>query len=89
MTRTEETQLFLEYRNTGDPEALARVFDRVAPKLLLVAAHLSRDHAIAEDLVQTTFVAELCRNIRGTPPASSVAVLPPAPRHLRRGRSSD
>jgi len=38
MTRAEDTELFLRYRDSGDQEARARVFDRVAPKLLLVAA---------------------------------------------------
>jgi hypothetical protein len=32
---------FLEFRRTGDPKALAQVFDRIAPELLLGAAHLT------------------------------------------------
>jgi len=59
MTQSEETELFLRYRDSGDPAALAEVFDRVAPKLLLVAAHLSREFSTAEDLVQATFVAAM------------------------------
>lgn len=55
MTRTPE-QHFARYRDAGDLAALAAVFDAVAGQLLLVAGHLVRDGALAEDLVQTTFV---------------------------------
>ncbi len=48
--------LFLHWRAEGDPDLLARVFDRSAPRLLKVALHLARDPAAAEDLVQATFV---------------------------------
>src|SRR5262245_359238 len=47
---------FAAFRTTGDPAALARVFDAAAPRLLLLAAHWTRDPAEAEDLVQLTFV---------------------------------
>lgn len=49
-------QHFARYRDLGDLDALAAVFDAVAARLLLVAGHLVRDGATAEDLVQTTFV---------------------------------
>ncbi|MBK8979928.1 MAG: sigma-70 family RNA polymerase sigma factor [Planctomycetes bacterium] len=39
---------------TGAPEDLARVFDRLAPRLLLLAAHVAGERA--EDLVQATFL---------------------------------
>ncbi len=52
----EATREFLRFRDQGDPEAMARVFDLVAPKLLLLAMHLAKDTATAEDLVQTTFL---------------------------------
>jgi len=58
MERTEELD-FRRYRQSGDPEAMARVFDAVAPKLLLVAGHLTRDAGEAEDLVQATFLTAL------------------------------
>ncbi|MEQ1891949.1 MAG: sigma factor, partial [Planctomycetota bacterium] len=55
---------FRRFRERGDAAALARVFDALAPKLLLVAQHLTRDAGAAEDLVQTTFLAAL-RDARG------------------------
>ncbi len=59
MTQREIDRRFRQFRRTGDPEALGRVFDAVAPKLLVVAVHLVRDGAAAEDLVQTTFLAAI------------------------------
>lgn len=50
---------FLRYREHADSAALARVFDGLAPKLLLVAQHLTRNGASAEDLVQSTFLEAL------------------------------
>jgi len=47
---------FRTFRQTRDPAALAAVFDAAAPRLLLVAMHLCRDAATAEDLVQTVFL---------------------------------
>lgn len=52
-------QLFLRFRAHGDLDALARVFDACAPKLLGVARHLVRDEALAEDAVQQTFVTAI------------------------------
>lgn len=49
-------QNFVRYRDRGDLPALAAVFDAFAAHLLLVAGHLVHDGALAEDLVQTTFV---------------------------------
>lgn len=51
-----EAKDFLLFAQRGSPEALARVFDALAPRLLLIAGHLTRDAARAEDLVQTTFL---------------------------------
>ena len=61
MRTTNPDRLFARFRRTGDPEALARVFDAVAPKLLAVARHLVTDAAEAEDVVQATFVAAIER----------------------------
>jgi RNA polymerase sigma-70 factor (ECF subfamily) len=47
---------FLRFRDHGDAAALARVFDALAPRLLLLAAHLAPDAAQCEDLVQAVFV---------------------------------
>ena len=50
---------FARFRRTGDPRALARVFDRTAPELWRVAAHLCRTHHDAEDAVQSTFLSAI------------------------------
>ncbi len=55
--------LFLHYRETGDAQALARVFDQLAPELLLVAAHLAGGD-LAEDLVQATFLEAIRQRAR-------------------------
>ncbi len=50
---------FLRWREAGEPDALAAVFDRLAPELLLVAAHFADARHDAEDLVQETFLAAI------------------------------
>ena len=50
---------FQNFRTTGSPEALAEVYDAVAPHLLRLAMHLAVDAAAAEDLVQATFVTAI------------------------------
>lgn len=65
-TSTPESDFEL-FRESGDMRALARVFDRLAPELLLVAAHVVRDAALAEDLVQTTFLEAIRSARRWTP----------------------
>lgn len=55
------TRLFLRYRERGNGRALAAVFDLVAKELLAVAAHLARDAAEAEDLVQIVFLRAMER----------------------------
>ena len=47
---------FARFCANRDPDDLAEVFDRTAPRLILVAMHLTRDAATAEDLLQTTFL---------------------------------
>jgi RNA polymerase sigma-70 factor (ECF subfamily) len=47
---------FARFRASGDPAALARVFDATAPTLLRLARHLASSEAAAEDLLQATFV---------------------------------
>lgn len=52
---TTPEQDFLRWRTHGDAAALGRVFDRLAPELLLVAGHVAA-RGSAEDLVQTVFL---------------------------------
>lgn len=59
MIRSRTDRLFERFRCTGDPRALAGVFDRTAPELWRVAAHLCRDRHEAEDLVQGTFLTAI------------------------------
>jgi RNA polymerase sigma factor (sigma-70 family) len=54
--RAREDRWFDRFRRTGDPRVLAKVFDRTAPELWRVAAHLCRDRHAAEDAVQGTFL---------------------------------
>src|SRR5262245_51703800 len=53
--------LFERYRSERDLAALGELFDRAAPELLALAAHLAPDLAEAEDLVQATFLAAIER----------------------------
>ncbi|MEM7200206.1 MAG: sigma-70 family RNA polymerase sigma factor [Planctomycetota bacterium] len=52
-------QHFRDYRRTGNPTALATVFDLLAQELLLVSAHLARRGGEPEDLLQATFLAAI------------------------------
>jgi len=52
-------RLFAEFRRTGDPRALGRLYDELAPELLRLALRLARDAAEAEDVLQATFVAAI------------------------------
>lgn len=51
--------VFQRYQQTADPAELAKVFDKTAPQLLLLASHVSADGAAAEDLVQETFLVAM------------------------------
>lgn len=52
-------ELFTRFREHGDLDALAQVFDRSAPRLLAIARQLVSPEATAEDLVQATFVTAI------------------------------
>lgn len=52
-------QLFAAFRGDDDLEALAKLFDRLAPTLLRIADRLARDRSSAEDLLQSTFLAAI------------------------------
>jgi RNA polymerase sigma-70 factor (ECF subfamily) len=56
---SELERAFLAFRETGDPLAIASVYDEVAPELLLVAAHVGFRGGDAEDLLQETFLTAL------------------------------
>jgi RNA polymerase sigma-70 factor (ECF subfamily) len=59
--RDEVDRSFERFQKSGDTEALGRVFDATAPRLLQLAIHLVGDLAAAEDLVQATFVTAIER----------------------------
>ena len=61
MTKRTLESLYRSFLEEGDVDALAAVFDRVAPDLLRLARRLARDHAPAQDLVQETFLTALER----------------------------
>ncbi len=52
---------YARFARTGDPAALGEVYDALAPELLRVALHFSRNGAAAEDLLQSTFVTAIER----------------------------
>ncbi|MBL8722536.1 MAG: sigma-70 family RNA polymerase sigma factor [Planctomycetes bacterium] len=59
MIRAREDRWFERFRRTGDPRLLAKAFDRTAPELWKVAAHLCRNRHAAEDAVQNTFLTAI------------------------------
>lgn len=83
---------FARYCAHGDPADLAEVFDRTAGRLLAAAAHLCRDQASAEDVVQATFLAAM-RAAPGFRPGAPVmpwlmGILGNRVRDLRRQKES-
>jgi RNA polymerase sigma-70 factor, ECF subfamily len=61
MERSEADRLFRAFVRGGDPRALGEVYDLLAPELLRLALHTTRDAAEAEDVLQATFVAAIER----------------------------
>lgn len=59
MLRSSLDRAFARYARTGEPEALARVFDGCANELYRIGFHLLGDRHAAEDLVQQTFVVAI------------------------------
>ncbi len=51
-----------EFRRSGSPQALGELYDALAPELLRLATHLTRDVASAEDALQATFLAAMKRS---------------------------
>ncbi len=58
-------KLFRRYLRTGRPADLAEVFDLIAPELMRMARHLTRDEAEAEDLVQVTWLIAIEKRALG------------------------
>ena len=58
-TATRDVDELCAFRDAGDVKALGRLFDRTAPKLMLLAMHLTHDSNAAEELLQATFVSAM------------------------------
>ena len=58
---------FQQFCQTRDPAALGAVFDACADDLFGLALHLTHDHAMAEDVLQSTFVCAIERAGRWQP----------------------
>lgn len=67
MATDSATKAFVRFCQTGEPQALGRVFDQLAPELLLVAARLLPGGGDAADLVQQTFVTAMQQRRRFDP----------------------
>jgi len=67
MTRADADVHFAAFARSGDPAALAKVFDLLAGELLLVAAHLAPRGVEPEDLLQATFVRAIEQRARFAP----------------------
>jgi len=59
MDEQELREQFVRFRDERDAGALAKVFDSLAPGLLKLARHLTRDRVLAEDLLQATFLTAM------------------------------
>lgn len=73
LVRSKIDRRFARFCRTGDPDALAFVFDRTASRLLHVALWLCRNRADADDLLQRTFLQAIALRARFEP---GRAVLP-------------
>lgn len=52
---------FQQFCRTREPAALGAIFDATADDLFGLALHLTRDHAMAEDVLQATFLVAIQR----------------------------
>jgi len=82
---------FRRFREHGEPAAMTEVFDLVGHELFALAAHIARDAAEAEDLVQEVFLAALAGARRFDPSRAVtpwlVGILVKEARKARRGRA--
>ncbi len=78
-THTSDEELLLRFRDTGDQELLARLFDRTSPILMRFALRLASQPNDADDLVQSTYVTALdalsTYETRGAPVAWLIGIL--------------
>jgi RNA polymerase sigma-70 factor (ECF subfamily) len=85
------SRAFRRFREHSDPAAMTEVFDLVGQELFALAAHIARDAAEAEDLVQELFLAALAGARRfDTSRAVTpwlVGILVKEARKARRGRA--
>ncbi len=70
-----ETRFFAQFRATGDPDALAKVYDLTYARLMGAARRWAPDRTAAEDLLHQTFVIAIERADRYTPGRPVVAWL--------------
>lgn len=56
---SDHDRAYARFCETGDPAALAEVYDATADRLLRTAVHLAPSVAAAEDLLQATFLAAI------------------------------
>ena len=62
MSQDELERLFARYQRTGKPGLLGQVYDETSPGLWPLALQLTRDHARAEDLVQSVYLRAIERH---------------------------
>ena len=60
-SRTSVDAEFRRFQSSGDPKALAKVFDATAQELLRVGVYLTGDLDSAQDLLQSTFLTAIQR----------------------------
>lgn len=59
--------LFARYQQTGKPRLLGQVYDETSARLWPLALQLTRDHALAEDLLQNTYLLAIERHGQWNP----------------------
>ena len=75
MARSSVDLAFLHFQKTGDVDALSKVFDGTASRLMVVARNLTDDIHSAEDLVQATYLVAIERHATYQPKATVLSWL--------------